>query len=276
MGLLDNIKQSANTNGTTIQSSDAQQLSKILDKTFYLDKNIKEECKFIKHVMTRGQESGERTGLHASEFIVGDSKFCLRKQVLSLLYKQLQGDQVDVGLRRIFAEGDSVHEKWQRLFIRAGYSDYSQLDVTQFNKQFRISFTPDILCTIPEFYDGEMVGELKSMNTFQFKKITKHPTAGKQLQWYMYLTGIYKGFVLTEDKNDQKFLVEVYDYDKHIVLPFIERAEEVKYYYKRAINEGRMVNRPKDAATPDCKRCKTCSMREACWGVGQGKVRLGE
>ena len=43
-------------------------------------------------------------------------------QVLSLIYRQLQGEQLPVGLMRIFEEGNAIHEKWQRLFIRAGYS----------------------------------------------------------------------------------------------------------------------------------------------------------
>ena len=40
MGLIDNIKAEAKGNRTIIQSSDAQELAKILNNTFYLDKNI--------------------------------------------------------------------------------------------------------------------------------------------------------------------------------------------------------------------------------------------
>ena len=122
MGLIDDIKKDALGNGTKIQSSESAQLEKIFNKMFYCDKNIKEETKFVNQLMTRGLESTERVGLHASSLIVSDSKFCLRQQVLSLLYKQRQGEQVSVGLMRIFEEGNAIHEKWQRLFIRAGYS----------------------------------------------------------------------------------------------------------------------------------------------------------
>lgn len=191
--LLDDIKREATGNRTKIQSSEATELEGILNRLFFLDKNIKEETRFVKMVMTRGAETQERVGLHASALIKGEKEFCLRQQVLSLLYRQLQGEQLPVGLMRIFEEGNAIHEKWQRLLIRGGYASADDLDVTQFNKEYSISFTPDIICCIPEFYDGMMVGELKSVNTYQFQKMTKHPSAWKQLQWYMYLTGIHKG-----------------------------------------------------------------------------------
>ena len=276
MGLVDDIKKEAKGNRTIIQSSEAQELSKILNNLFYLDKNIEEESKFVKQVMTRGAETQERIGLHASALITGDKDFCVRQQVLSLIYRQLQGEQINVGLMRIFEQGNAIHEKWQRMFIRAGYSKANDLDVTQFNKKFKISFTPDIICEIPEFHDGKMIGEIKSVNTFQFQHMTRHPSAWKQCQWYMYLTGIHKGFVLSEDKNTQEFKLEVYDFDQSIVDPFIDRAEEIKYYYKRVMIEHKMVKRPTDAKKPDCKRCQSCPMRNACWNINGGGKRIIE
>lgn len=278
MGLIDSIKKEAKGNHTIIQSSEAAQLEKILNKLFYLPKNIEAETAFIKQVMTRGADSQERIGLHASALIKGEKDFCIREQVLALMYKQLQGEQLSVDLLRIFEEGNAIHEKWQRLFIRAGYSEPHELDLTRTNKKYRINYTPDIICRIPEFYEEDMVGELKSVNTFQFKKMVEnnkpHPSAGKQLQWYMYLTGLKKGFVLSEDKNTQAFKIEVYDFDFNIVAPFIERAEQIKYHYKEFNKNGKMVSRPSDANSPACKRCSKCAMRDACWNIGMGRVKL--
>ena len=274
MGLINDIKKEATGNNTKIQSSEARELDVILNKLFYLPKNIEEEAAFVKQVMTRGLESQERVGLHASALIKGDKDFCLRQQVLSLMYRQLQGEQLPVGLMKIFEEGNAIHEKWQRLFIRGGYSKASDLDVTQFNKQYRISFTPDIICRIPEFYDGKMIGELKSVNTHQFRKMARHPSAWKQLQWYMYLSGIHKGFVLSEDKNTQETKIEIYDYDVNVVSQFIDRAEEIKFRYKKAMKEHKMVKRPEDATSPDCKRCKQCALVNACWKINGGGVLI--
>lgn len=274
MGLINDIKKEATGNNTKIQSSEARELDVILNKLFYLPKNIEEEAAFVKQVMTRGLESQERVGLHASALIKGDKDFCLRQQVLSLMYRQLQGEQLPVGLMKIFEEGNAIHEKWQRLFIRGGYSKASDLDVTQFNKKYRISFTPDIICRIPEFYDGKMIGELKSVNTHQFRKMARHPSAWKQLQWYMYLSGIHKGFVLSEDKNTQETKIEIYDYDVNVVSQFIDRAEEIKFRYKKAMKEHKMVKRPEDATSPDCKRCKQCALINACWKINGGGILI--
>lgn len=274
MGLIENIKKEAKGNKTVIQSSDAQELSKILNNLFYLEKDVEEEAKFVKQVMTRGAETQERVGLHASALITGEKDFCVRQQVLSLIYRQLQGEQINVNLKRIFEQGNAIHEKWQRMFIRAGFSTANDLDVTQFNDKYRISFTPDIICKIPEFYDGKMIGEIKSVNTYQFQRMTRHPSAWKQCQWYMYLTGIHKGFVLSEDKNTQEFKLEVYDFDPNIVSEFIDRAEQIKYYYKRVMKEHKMVKRPKDATNPNCKRCESCPLRNACWKINGGGIRI--
>lgn len=289
MGLVDNIKKEAQGNRTKIQSSDATALEKIFNNMFYLPKNIPEETKFVKQVMTRGLESQERVGLHASAMLVSEKDFCLRAQVLSLIYKQLQGQQTPVGLMRIFEQGNAIHEKWQRLLIRAGYGKAKDMDYTRFCDDYMLSYTPDIDCLIPEFFEGRMIGEIKSVNTYQFQRMPKHPSAWKQCQWYMHLCikkakeeGTWngkdyaKGFVLSEDKNTQDFKLEVYDYDPTKIEPFAGRAESIMFNYDRVFEEHKMVARPKDANSPTCKRCKECFMREACWNIGKGKIKLGE
>ena len=287
MGLVDNIKKEAQGNRTKIQSSEAAELEKIFNNMFFADKNIEEETKFVKQVMTRGLESQERVGLHASAMLKGDKEFCLRAQVLSLIYKQLQGEQISVSLKRIFEEGNAIHEKWQRLLIRAGYGKAKDMDYTRFCKEYMMSYTPDIVCSIPQFFEGKMIGEIKSVNTFQFSRMTHHPSAWKQCQWYMHLCikkakekGTWngkdytKGFVLNEDKNTQEFKLEVYNYEPTKIEPFADRADSVVFNYERVFSEKKMPKRPDDAKTSESKRCKTCVMRDACWNIGQGRIRI--
>ena len=262
MNLMDAIKRDAVQKGAKIQSSEEEELEKKLNKLFYLEKDIDNEVKFLRQVMTRGQETAERKGLHASAIIVSDDKFCYRQQVLSLFYKQLQGEQVSVPLRRIFAEGDAIHEKWQRLFIRAGYSKPEELDKTQFADDFDLSFTPDILCTI----DGKrMVGEIKSVNTFTFKKQKYHASGRKQLQLYMYLTGIHDGFVLCEDKNTQDIKVYLYKYDPTEIQPFITRLERIQQYKQRLTEKGKLVKRHEKCTGYTCKMAESCPMKDVCY-----------
>ena len=274
MGLADDIKKNAENSNVKIQSSEAAKLEKILNKMFYLEKNVEEETAFVKQVMTRGLQTQERIGLHASAMTASDKKFCVRQQVLSLLYKQLQGEQLQVGLKRIFEEGNAIHEKWQRLFIRAGYGKAKDMDRSRFNDEYELSFTPDGIVYIPEFYDGKMVVEIKSMNTFSFKHATSHPSGRKQMQFYLWLTGIKKGFVLAEDKNTQEIKIFLEDYDPETVAPFIDRLEQVKFYKQRALEEHKMVGRHELCKKSNCKMAEDCPMRDACWNIGIGRVRL--
>ena len=289
MGIIDSIKNDSIKTGTKIQSEEARQLETIFNKMFFLEKDIEEETKFVNQVMTRGLGSQERVGLHASAMLTGDKEFCVREQVLSLIYKQLQGEQISVGLRRIFEEGNAIHEKWQRLLIRAGYAKANTLDRTRFDEEYILSFTPDIVCRIPEFYDGAMVGEIKSVNTFQFKSMTSHPSAHKQLQFYMMelikqakLKGKWngkdylKGFVLCDDKNTQDFKLFIYDYDPEFVAQYIDRCEEIKFHYEQAINEDKLVGRKKECNAYDCKRAEGCPMKDACWNRNNGRVKIKE
>lgn len=287
MGIISNIKKDALRNGSKVQTSEAAKLEGILNKMFYLEKNIKEETEFVKQVMTRGLESQERVGLHASAMIVSDNQFCVRQQVLSLCYKQLQGQQISIGLKRIFEEGNAIHEKWQRMFIRAGYAKAKTLDRTRFDEDYKMSYTPDIVCRIPEFYDGAMIGEIKSVNPMQFRKMESHPSAHKQLQLYMHecikeakRKGTWngkdylKGFVLCDDKGGQEFKVFIYDYDEEFLKPYIERLESVKHYYKKFIETNKIIPRCKNCTSYDCKQSEKCPMKDACWNRGIGRVKL--
>lgn len=286
--LINKIKKDATKTGSKIQTSEDAKLEAILNKMFYLDKNIEEETKFVNMVMTRGLESQERVGLHASAIIdKGKDSFCIRQQVLSLLFKQLQGEQLPVNTMRIFEEGNAVHEKWQRLFIRAGYAKAKTLDRTRFDNDYMLSYTPDIVCRIPEFYKGAMVGEIKSMNSFSFKKQNEHPSGKKQLYFYMYLLqkakgnlndkndlDYKKGFVLMDSKNDQEFKVCVYDYDHSIVEPYVARLDNIQYNYELFMQEHKMVARNKECTSPNCTLAEKCPMSDACWNKGMGRVRI--
>lgn len=270
MAITTKIRNEALKNNTTIQSSDEAKLEQLLNRTFYLDKDIEKETAFVKQVMTRGEESQERTGLHASSFIAGPADFCVRGHILSQFTKSLKTDTHNVGLMRIFEEGNAIHEKWQRLFIRAGFSEVEELDLTQYDKEFGISFTPDIISRIPDFYDGrEMVGEIKSVNTFQFKKMKKHPSASKQLQWYMHLTGIHHGFVLNEDKNNQAFKVELYEFDPEIVEPYIARARKIKKFTELFFNEKKLIKCDHGAS---CRLCSNYNIEQAVRNINRNEI----
>ena len=233
--------------------------------------------------MTRGQETTERRGLHASAMIVSDDKFCYRQQVLSLFYKQLQGEQTPIGLKRIFSEGDAIHEKWQRLFIRGGLCEPLDCDFSRFAEEFDLSYTPDIICAIPEDYKLESVHddnvkkipyvvEIKSVNTFTFKKQKHHASGRKQCQLYMYLTGIHNGIVLCDDKNTQEFKVYKYEYNPTEIAPYISRLERVQEFKDRLVNRNKIVKRHEKCSGYNCKMAASCLMHDVCYGRSKEKL----
>lgn len=60
MSLSERIKREASKKDVQIESTEARKLSQILNKLFYLDKDIDGETEFVKMVMTRGAETQER------------------------------------------------------------------------------------------------------------------------------------------------------------------------------------------------------------------------
>ena len=283
MGILEDIKRDAIQTGTKLQTSEEREIEELLNNLFYLDKNIPEELKFLKSVMTRGAETTERKGLHASAVIVSDDKFCYRQQLLSLYYKQLQGEQTPVGLKRIFSEGDAIHEKWQRLFIRGGLCKPLDCDFSRFADEYDLSYTPDIICALPvdmklsSVYDDSIpkddyIVEIKSVNTFTFKKQKYHASGRKQCQLYMYLTGIHKGIVLCDDKNTQEFKVYKYEYNPSEIAPYIRRLEQIQECKERLINKHKMVARHSKCTGYNCKMAQSCPMREVCYKKSKERI----
>jgi len=276
MGLNDDIRSEISKKnkfakpGTEIvTSSESLLIEQTLNKLFYMKPKIEEEAEFVKLVLSKNGYDCERAGLHASAIIAGEKDFCYREQVLSLLYKMNGGKDIPIGLKRIFEEGNSIHEKWQRLFIRGGLGEAEDMDRSRFKKKYELSYTPDAILTIG---GHEYVGEIKSVNTFQFKNMHSHPSGKKQLMFYMWLTGIERGFVLCEDKNTQDIKVFTYHFSLELVEEFIARLEAIQVYKRRVVEEGKMVKGICKSST--CQRAEKCNMRDACWNIGQGRIKL--
>jgi len=237
-----------------------------LNKLFYCPTKMDEEIKFLQ--IKRGNE-GDRIGLHASSIITSDNEFCYREQVLSLFYKQLQGKNIQIGLKRIFAEGDAIHEKWQRLFIRGNIGTPEDMDRTRFNKKYDLSFSPDAIVTINK---KQYIVEIKSQNTFIYKKQNSHPSGMKQLKFYMLLTGIENGFVLVEDKNSQEFKVLIADYKTSEMDKYKERLIKIQEYKQKFLELRKVPKRI--CSSCNIKRVETCNMSECCWNKGEGRIKL--
>jgi hypothetical protein len=256
-------------NNDSKQNAESLIIEQKLNSLFYEKPMIEEEAEFIHLVLSKNGYNTERAGLHASAIITSDNEFCYREQILSLFFKQKQGEQIPISQKRIFEAGTSIHEKWQRLFIRGKIATPQDLDHTRYANKYDLSYTPDAIVKIGKF---QYIVEIKSVNTYQFKNMRSHPSGKKQLMLYMFLSGIHKGFVLAEDKNTQEFKVFVYDYDEEVVLPFIERLEAIQVYKKQFKEEKKIVKRICPNST--CKRALKCPMLDACFNIGMGRIKL--
>lgn len=264
-------KSAASKDDPSLSSSTrAMVIEQKLNKLFYISPNFDEEIEMLK--MQANLKSNDRYGLHASAILASETEFCYREQVLSLFYKQIQGENIPIGLKRIFEEGNFIGEKWQRLFIRGGIGKKEDMDISRFVKKYDLSYTPDAKIML---FNRPFIVETKSQNTFLFKKSKSHPSGVKQLKFYMYLEDVPQGFVLVEDKNDQNFKVLLIDdLDISELEPYIARLERIQEYKGILKEENKMVPRHSGCTSSSSKMASQCNMKDACWNVGMGRVKL--
>lgn len=218
-------------------------------------------------------EHEHRYGLHASAILASDNEFCLREQVLSLFFEMNQGEQLPVKLLKIFAQGNAIHEKWYKLFRQAKMD--VAIERSLFLPQYDLSFTIDALLNI---FNEEIVCDVKSQNSFVFKKQKGHPSGEKQVNFYLWALSVYtgvphrKGFVLVDSKDDQETKIVPVRYSKEKVSPYIGRLKDIQLAKHDFLEDGTLPKRK--CSNCDVKRAAQCNMRDACFKIGRGRVKL--
>lgn len=227
----------------------------------------------LEGLFVEDREHEHRYGLHASAIIASDNEFCLREQVLSLFFEMNQGEQLPVKTLKIFAQGNAMHEKWYNLFRRNGID--VAIERSLFIEKYDLSFTIDALLDI---YGEEVICDVKSQNSFAFKKGKGHPSGEKQVNFYLWALSKYtgkkhtRGFVLVDNKDTQEIKVIPVIFDKEKVLPYIDRLKEIQVCKKEFIESGDLPKRK--CSSCDCKRAAECNMRDACFKIGMGRKKL--
>lgn len=107
--------------------------------------------------------------------------------------------------------------------------------------------------------DAIKIIEFKSINTTNFAKLKRvgKPYHVKQLQLYFYLTGIKKGALYYEDKNNQEQKMFEITYDQKLV-------DEVLADIKRYVAMARAKTLPERPFAPTDIACRFCDYRETC------------
>lgn len=264
------LKDAMKAKAQGVESVEQMMLENKLNRLFYEDR-----------------KNEQRYGLHASA-VLGCLKdnFCYREQVLSLFYQMNQGEQLPVKQLKIFAQGNAMHEKWYNLFRKAGID--VAIERTLFIPEYDLSFTIDALVDFNRpFKDrepDEWICDVKSQSTFAFNKTRRHPSGEAQVNFYMWALSRWskdrdgkkykKGFVLVDSKDNQEIRPIPVHYDKEKVAPVIDCLKEIQIMKKKFIEEKEMPERI--CKKVDCKRASTCSMRDACWKCGIGRIKLPE
>lgn len=239
----------------------------------------------LERLFYEDRKQEQRYGLHASA-VLGCLKdgFCYREQVLSLFYRMNQGEQLPIKQLKIFAQGNVMHEKWYNLFRKAGID--VAIERTLFLPEFDLSFTIDALIDFNKPYNDreadEYICDVKSQSTFAFRKTSRHPSGEAQVNFYMWALSRYeknrsgkkykKGFVLVDSKDDQEIRPIPVTYDKSKVEPVYECLKEIQTMKKVFVETKEPPARI--CKNSDCKRASVCSMRDACWNIGMGRVKL--
>ena len=215
----------------------------------------------------------DRYGLHASAIIASDEEFCYRAQLLSLFYKQNQGEQLPLKQLKVFSQGNAMHEKWYKLFRKAGID--VAIERTLWLPKYDLSFTIDALLNL---FNEEYVCDIKSQNSFSFKKQKGHPHGEKQVNFYLWALSQYtgvehtKGFVLVDSKDDQEIKVVMVHRDDEKNVEYIERLTELQDMKKVFLKEHQAP--PRKCSNSSCKQASKCFMRDACWNIGKGRIKL--
>lgn len=227
----------------------------------------------LEHLFLEDRAHENRYGLHASAILASDNKFCFREQVLSLFYEMNQGEQLPIKTLKVFAQGNAMHEKWYKLFKRAGID--VAIERSLFLKKYDLSFTIDALLNL---FNEEIICDVKSQNSFAFKKSKGHPSGEKQVNFYLWALSKYtgvphrKGFVLVDSKDDQEIRIVPVKYNKEKVVPYVERLKAIQDMKKEFMESKELPKRK--CANCDTKRASQCNMRDACFNIGKGRIKL--
>lgn len=239
----------------------------------------------LERLFYEDRKTEQRYGLHASA-VLGCLKdgFCYREQILSLFFKMNQGEQLPIKQLKVFAQGNAMHEKWYQLFRKAGID--VAIERTLFIPEFDLSFTIDALLDFNKPFEDrepdEYVCDVKSQSTFAFRKTRTHPSGEAQVNFYLWALTYYernrskkkyrKGFVLVDSKDDQEIRPIPVQYNKEKVAPVVDCLKEIQELKKDFIENHNAPNRI--CKNCDTKRASVCSMRDACWNIGMGRIKL--
>lgn len=189
----------------------------------------------------------------------------------------------------IFKTGHDIHAKWQGWLERSGLMKQAELPI--FNEECHIKGSADGLI---EDFNGEAILEIKSVGTgtvrlenfdlykeYDSKNITieelwkkiRQPfsTHLRQINLYMYATGVHQGIILYEWKASQAVKEFEVKYQSALIEHILAAAQLVKKH----LEQGTIIDRP-IWATEEHRICKKCPYNTTCWSNNADRRQVSE
>lgn len=127
----------------------------------------------------------------------------------------------------------------------------------------------DAVVEIPSTSTTPIIVDFKTMNPFQFDKLTapvpKHKT---QIQIYLYLSKLQLGKLIYEDKGSQKIKEFDVPRDDDYIAVKVEEAKRLKYLVSNKNSKGQRVLPERAYMSAGHKECLRCKYRGHCWNRG--------
>lgn len=223
---------------------------------------------------TRGRDTDY---LHPSQICKRD--WCPRASMYEINKALPEADKtLSFQTLNIFKTGHDIHAKWQGWLERSGLMKQSELPI--FNEEHHIKGHADGVISDA---NGEAILEIKSIGTGTVR--VEHPdlykeyesgqisidelwkrirqpfsTHLRQINLYMYATGIHNGVILYEYKPNQACKEFDVKYQPALIAHILAAAQLVKYH----IDHGTLIHRPA-WADEEHKTCKQCPYKTICW-----------
>jgi hypothetical protein len=185
---------------------------------------------------------------------------CMRCQVYDIIGAPMDtagGAAINPKLARIFGNGHSMHDRFQKYFIQMGITDEKGVEVKLRSAELNVTGSAD---GVIQLNGTPYVLELKSMNDIQFSQLKKpKPEHVRQVHLYMEILKIDRAIILYENKNNQECKEFLEMRDQKIVDELKARCRAInKALATKTLPEREMCKAPTDPGAKYCQYTKLC------------------
>jgi CRISPR/Cas system-associated exonuclease Cas4 (RecB family) len=225
----------------------------------------------IEKLLIKEQLESTRDTLHLHPSEICKKDWCPRSSWYTIKGYEKKEDGFTLQKLNIFAEGHSIHGKWQKWLLDAGVLE--QAEVPIYNEEYHLMGHADGIVNDKQ---GRAILEIKSvgagtirMEDYELFKSAETPEAAwkkvrqpfpshlRQLNLYMYCLDIHDGIFIYEWKATQ-FSVK---FQPNIVEDILSGCKSVI----RGLDSGIPPMRPTLAESSSSKICKGCPYAKVCW-----------